>query len=80
MFYSPKSSIFRIFYEINEFKKFKMAAPSDDGGYFNVKSFIVTLLLLLMASNLFSGTIILSEMLLLRLCGYTSNSEGILIK
>ena len=52
----------------------------QDGGYFNVKNVIVTSLLLLMATNLLSGTRILSDMLLLRLCGYTSNSEEILIK
>ena len=33
-----------------------------------------------MAASLMSGTRILSDMLLLRLCGYTSNSEEILIK
>ena len=52
----------------------------QDGGYFNVKNVIVTSLLLLMVTNLSSDTRILSDMLLLRLCGYTSNSEEILIK
>ena len=52
----------------------------QDGGFFNVKDVIVTSLLLLMTTNLLSGTRILSDMLLLRLCGYTSNSEEILIK
>ena len=52
----------------------------QDGGYFNVKNVIVTSLLLLMATNLLSDTRILSDMLLLRLCGCTSISEEILIK
>ena len=39
-----------------------------------------TSLLLPMATNLLSGTKILSDMLLLKLCGYTSDSEEILIK
>ena len=52
MFYSSISSIFRIFYEINDFKE----------------------------TNLLSGTRKLSDMFLLRLCGYTSNSEEIMIK
>ena len=52
----------------------------QDGGYFTVKNVIVTSLLLLMATTLLSGTGILSDMLLLRLCGYTSNSEEVVIK
>ena len=77
MFYSPIISIFRIFYEINDFKEIqnggsKMAAI--------VKNIVVTSVLLLMETNLLSGTGILSDMLLLRLCGYTSNSEEVLIK
>ena len=41
---------------------------------------IVTSLLLLMATNLLSGTRILSDMLMLRLCGNTLNTEEVLIK
>ena len=52
----------------------------QDGDYFNVKNVVVTSLLLLIETNLLSGTGILSDMLLLRLCGYTSNSEETLIK
>ena len=74
MFCSPIPSIFRIFNEINDSKwRFQ------DGGYFAVKNVIVTSLLLLMTNNLLSCTRILSDMLLLRLCGYTSNREEILI-
>ena len=47
----------------------------QDGGYFNVKDVIVTSLLLLMTANLLLGTRKLSDMLLLRLCGFSSNSE-----
>ena len=52
----------------------------QDGGYFNVKNVTVTSLLLLMTANLLSGTRIPSDMFLLSLCGYTSNSQEILIK
>ena len=52
----------------------------QNGGNFNVKNVIMTSLLLLMAPNLLSDTIILSDMLLLRLCGFTSTCEKILIK
>ena len=45
--------MFGIFYEINDFKELQ------DGGYFSVKNVIVTSLLLLMATNLLSGTRIL---------------------
>ena len=45
-----------------------------------LKDVIVTSLLLLMTTNLLPCTRILSEMLLLRLCGYTLNREEILIK
>ena len=66
-------------------KKFNMADPDprwriQDGGYFNAKNVMVTSLLLPIATNLLSDTRILSDILLLRLCGYTSNSAGILIK
>ena len=52
----------------------------QDGAYFNIKDVIVTSLLLLMTNNLLLGKPILSDMLLLRLCGYTSNREEISIK
>ena len=52
----------------------------QDGGYFNFKNVIVTSLLLLMATKLLLGTRILSDMLMLRPYGYTSNSKEILIK
>ena len=52
----------------------------QDGGYFDVKDVILTSLLLVMTTNLLSCTIILSDMLLLRLCGYTSSREAILLK
>ena len=52
----------------------------QDGSYFNVKNVIVTSLLLLMATNLFSGPRMLSDMFLLKPCGYTSKSEEIVIR
>ena len=52
----------------------------QDGGYFPVKNVIVTSLFLLMATNLLSGTKILSDMSLPKLCGCKSDSEEILIK
>ena len=65
-------------------KKFKMAYTRwciKDGGYCNIKDVTVTSLLFLMITNLLSNTIILSNMLLLRVCGYKSNRyENILIK
>ena len=83
MFYSPITSIFRIFYEINGFKDIQNGGSKmadQNGGYLDVKNFIVTSLLLLMTTFLLLDTRILSDMLLLRLGGYTSNSEEILIK
>ena len=59
-----------------------MADPTwriGDGGYFDVKNVILTSLLLLMTTNLLSGTKIPSDMLLLSLYGYTLNREEILI-
>ena len=52
----------------------------QDGGHFYVKNVTVTSLLMLMTTYLLSCTSILSDMLLLRLCGYTPNREEILIK
>ena len=83
MFYSPITSIFRIFYEINDFKEIQNGGSKmadQRWRLFQCKKRIVTSLLLLMVANLLSGTRILSDMLLLRLCGYTSNSEEMLIK
>ena len=47
----------------------------QDGGHFNIKVVIFMLLLLLMTTNLLSSSRILSEMFLLRVCGYTSNHD-----
>ena len=74
MFNSPITSIFRIFNEINDFKEIQNRL--QDGGYFNVKDVIVTSLSLLMTSYLLSGITILSDMLLVRLCGNTSNNKS----
>ena len=54
MFYSPISSISRIFNEINDFKEIQNGGsrwPIQDGGYFDIKDVIVTSLLL-MTTNL----------------------------
>ena len=59
-------------------KKFKMADSRwriQDSCNYDVKDVIVTSLLLLITTNLLSCTRILSDMLLLRLRGYTSNLE-----
>ena len=46
----------------------------QDGGYFNIKDIlIVTSSMLLMTTKLLLGTTNLSNMLLLRSCGYKSN-------
>ena len=71
MFYSPIILIFRIFNEISDFKEIQNSGSK--------MAVIVTSLLLLMTTNLLSGAKILSDMLLLRLCGYTSNNKEILI-
>ena len=83
MFYSLINPILGYFMKLTILTKFKMADPRwriQDGGYFYVKYVIVTSLLLLMLTYPLSGTRILSDSLLLRLCGYTSSSKKILIK
>ena len=81
MFCRLITSIFKIFNEINDFKEIQSGGfKMTDGSYFDVKDVIMTSLLLLMITKLLSCTRLLSDMLLQRRCGYTSNREELLIK
>ena len=72
MFYSPITLILGIV------KDSKWRFQNSD--YFNILDVIVTSVSLLMTTKHLLGTRILSDMWLLRLRGYTSNREEILIK